>query len=133
MKGHAVLGTSVGQTIVRVDVDSSNIPANASSGWGQQPKPPWGDKAPWIDKSPWWDRIPKPLLDPKAWSDPPSTLVEGQGFANWGRGPVQAGGGLAPFALANPHQALQGIRTSPYIDDPEYSGWRDKHPPNDFY
>jgi hypothetical protein len=98
-----VLGSSVGRTIVRVDVDATKLPAGGA-----------------------WSPAP-------AFNLPPWALAEGAGFRGWDCGPIRGGAAVAPFALVNPHQAVMGVRTTPYRDDPEYSGWRDKLPPNDFY
>lgn len=113
VKGHSVLGYSVGQAIVRVDVDSSKIPASsalipqaASASIGTFPPfrdyhytvPPWRD----IHKVPWFD-LPQSTVGA---ADPigPNTLREGipDPFGNVGD-PTQIPG-LTPFALATPHQ-----------------------------
>jgi hypothetical protein len=113
VKGHVVLGTSLGQTIVRVDVDSSKLPAGASPVSGQivKPifdKPPFWDTVAWFDrKNPWWDPPPKAVLDPKPFADPPWTIVETPGIPGGGGDPFQAGG-ITPFALATPQQAPPG-------------------------
>jgi hypothetical protein len=112
VKGHAVLGTSVGQTIVRVDVEAGKLPASASGAAGT-PSPIF--KIPYIDYTAAWLHQPgKP-----AWLD---NVPLGTGFSDrfgpytWaeviqdpvgGFGPAQSGG-FAPFALATPHQAPAG-------------------------
>ena len=106
MKGHMVLGTSMGQTIVRVDVDASKIPASAFGGsaipniftpppvdftlaWRDVGKPFWEDKSPWTDKEPWRD--------------------------------FQAGG-ITPFAMATPQQVspatLAALQAPGFITGP---------------
>ena len=101
VKGHTVLGTSVGRTIVRVDVDAANMPAGAVApsftdpninkppfldhtlAWRDHPKPIWEEKPSWLDQP--WAPDPYPLSG----------------------GPVQAGR-TAPFSLATAHQAPPG-------------------------
>jgi hypothetical protein len=89
VKGHAVLGTSVGQTIVRVDVDAAALPVGVP-----------GETVADINTPPprdytlaWLDHFPKPF-----WQDAPyqSSL-----------------GGGAPFSLATPHQAPAGALAAP--------------------
>jgi hypothetical protein len=83
VKGHTVLGTSVGQTIVRIDVDAASIPASAPSATFADINTPPG-----VDHTlAWLDHGPKPF-----WQDAPP--------------PYQFPfGGFAPFSLATPHQA----------------------------
>jgi hypothetical protein len=84
VKGHTVLGTSVGQTIVRIDVDAATIPASApgASTVADIYTPPGVDHT-----LAWLDHGPKPF-----WQDAPA--------------PYQLPfGGSAPFSLATPHQA----------------------------
>ena len=108
VKGHMVLGTSVGQTIVRIDVDASKVPAGAF-GRSATPdiftpptrdytlegrdvgKPIWEDKSPWTDKLPWADK--QPWTDKQPWWDHP--LV-----------------GVTPFAMATPHQVSPATLTA---------------------
>lgn len=169
VKAHMVLGATVGQTIVRIEIDSEKIPAI-----NPQPLPPRANIAgtqftlPSIDFATiaaadriftipdidhpfttpawrdftyaWWDHHgTPPAIDyfppGTGFADQigPNTLAEGIPDPMGGFGGSAQTARLAPFAMATPHQALQGVRTSPYVDDPEYSGWRDKFPPNDFY
>jgi hypothetical protein len=83
VKGHTVLGTSVGQTIVRIDVDAASISASAPSATFADINTPPG-----VDHTlAWLDHGPKPF-----WQDAPP--------------PYQFPfGGFAPFSLATPHQA----------------------------
>src|SRR5271165_1059433 len=62
VKGHAVLGTSVGQTIVRVDVDAAKIPTLS-------PNPsPWElRKPPWLEKPSWEEKFAP--ADKQGWTD----------------------------------------------------------------
>jgi len=135
VKGHAVLGSSLGRTIVRVDVESSKAPASVTAGAPQFVKIPFTDTTPYSDTGLWWDeKFPwqdqtKPHLDIKPWLDP------GQLPPYFGAGPVQPGG-AAPFALATPQQvppatlaALQGPGASPFKFPPLETGWPDVKPP----
>src|SRR5271166_4461113 len=45
VKGHEVLGTSVGQTIVRVDVEAEKIPPTSPTRFPETIRKPWKD--PW--------------------------------------------------------------------------------------
>jgi hypothetical protein len=89
VKGHAVLGTSVGHTIVRIDVDAGALPAVARG----EPGPVANfHTAPGPDYTlAWLDHGQKPLLDSVK-----SPWTELQTF------PYPPG--AAPFALATPHQ-----------------------------
>jgi len=123
VKGHTVLGTAVGQTIVRIDVESDKIKRD-------NPQPsPWyrgfrGDPNP----VPWYRPVPKhPLLDKGPWEEPVHPGPK-HPYGDSGFGSTQLGG-VAPFALATPQQvpantwaALQwpgGGRTGPW----EFTIW----------
>jgi hypothetical protein len=123
VSGHSVLGYSVGQAIVRVDVDSSKIPASspatqaALASIRTVPQLDWTaaywdniHTRPWLDihKVPWLDKIPESDLPQSTVgaADPigPNTIAEGipDPFGNAGY-PVP-NPWLTPFALATPHQ-----------------------------
>jgi hypothetical protein len=123
VKCHAVLGTSVGQTIVRVDVEAGKLPATAFGPAGTSFTRSLGDFPFWAGAKLVADlalNIPKPLRDP--WVVIPPVLgVPEPGFA--------------PFAMATPHQApaytlanVQGLGNAarPYFTHP---AWLDPHPP----
>jgi hypothetical protein len=86
VKRHAVLGSSVGQTIVRIDVDAATIPASApGTTVADIYTPPGVDYTlAWLDHGPklFWQDAPPPYQFPF--------------------------GGGAPFSLATPHQAPAG-------------------------
>ena len=111
VKGHAVLGGSVGRTVVRVDVDAAKAPTHASG----SPRATAAFTNPDIDTpftvqsfdhSFFWLDHPGTL---PYWADNPRThpphdyYVAGPGYVAPGT-PVQAGG-VSPFALATPQQA----------------------------
>jgi hypothetical protein len=101
VKGHAVLGTSVGQTIVRVDVDAGSLPSGAPFTVADIYTPPGPDY-----KLAWRDHHPKPVMDPPkpVWVDPKMPFEGLQPYLPFGAAPTQ-GGGVVPFSLATPHQA----------------------------
>jgi hypothetical protein len=116
VKGHTVLGTSVGQTIVRVDVDAATLPAGVPGATAADIYTP-----PPVDYTlASRDHYPKPF-----WQDAPP--------------PYQFPfGGFAPFSLATPHQApastlaMQELGNpafgglwSGYLDNPIWSGYLD--------
>jgi len=119
VKGHTVLGTSVGQTIVRVDVDAATLPAGVPGATVADIYTP-----PPVDYTlASRDHYPKPF-----WQDAPP--------------PYQFPfGGFAPFSLATPHQApastlatMQELGNpafrgggwwSGYVDNPGLTGWLD--------
>jgi hypothetical protein len=153
VKDHAVLGTSVGQTIVRVDVDASKVPA-----LNPQPLPPsqlftnpdvdhpftypvWRDTT-----VAWWDHHHTPLYFDYtvAWFDQggksPIVDPQGTGFADQlppgntlAEGIPDPTGGITPFAMATPHQApagaLGGMTPGPqtvyWLDTPRTVYWLD--------
>jgi hypothetical protein len=110
VKGHAVLGQSAGQVMVRIDIDADKAP------WLREPEPsPWLRRRepipqPWFrhfdpQPSPWsghFQPIPVPWVGR---SDPvPSPWVTSQGEAT-------------PFSLATARQAPDfAIRKSPVLD-----------------
>jgi hypothetical protein len=140
VKGHAVLGTSVGQTIVRVDVDAGSLPSGALGApftVADIYTPPGPDY-----KLAWRDHHPKPVMDPPKppWVDPKMPWMDPVDPIPFGGAPTQ-GGGVVPFSLATPHQApastlaaMQGLGNpafggggwwSGYYDNPIWSGWLD--------
>jgi hypothetical protein len=112
VKGHTVLGTSVGQTIVRIDVKSDKIRNN--------PQPlPWYRSDP--EPAPWYRPVPKhPILDKYPWEEPVHPGPKHPyGDPDFGSSQL---GGVAPFALATPHQAPAGTLVQPL---PWHTIWRD--------
>jgi hypothetical protein len=135
VSGHTVLGSSVGRTVVRVDVEASKVPATVAGPAGA---------AGAITTVHFLDQpITNPDIDHPftvarfdytvAWLDHIGTLpavdyyVAGPGNVPPGW-PVEAGGGgVAPFALATPQQAPastmaalqgQGVVTTGIVDHP---------------
>jgi len=95
VKGHAVLGSSLGRTIVRIEVESGKVPAPASpfavgplmmnTGLLDHPPMTYG----WLDTSPLWDAGTTDF-----WFD----VAQPYGA-----------GAAAPFAMATPHQAPANV------------------------
>jgi hypothetical protein len=94
VKGHTVLGSSLGQTIVRVDVDTDKVGSSLVLG-----------THPGADAYPQGTGFADPLG--------PNTLAEGIPDPSQLGGQVQAAG-LAPFALATMPQAPAAVRAAFY-------------------
>lgn len=126
VKGHAVLGTSVGMTIVRVDVDSSKIPSMTTPETAAAFTSPTVDHltVATLDHPITIPDVDHPFTLPRwdytaFWWDHPGTpayidyISQGTGFADVGGNTIQEGipgnqPGVpvqTPFALATPHQA----------------------------
>jgi hypothetical protein len=140
VKNYEVLGGGVGQVLVQVDVDRKHVPESASS-QNVATAHTVIEKLPILDKHPVQDKLPitdvkhpiqdikHPVLDKYPWEEPIS-VTPPPGST------VEAGGGLAPFALATQQQApasslaaMQGAVT-PY--GLPITGVRDlKHPVTD--
>jgi hypothetical protein len=121
VEGHEVLGTSVGQTIVRVDVAAEKIPPTSPtrvSDLFQKPfKDPGSDTFPsWTDiKDPALDRKsqqdPKePILDKPPWRDAKSPLHDVKNPRQDLKEPYLER--FTPFALATPHQVPASIQAA---------------------
>jgi len=105
VKDYAVLGGAIGQTVVRVDIDSSRAPKDAAA-------------SPEIKAPPtiaWLDNLKNPILDthPGQFPDVTIPIVDatiGPGAVALGGNPWGGSGAsqtAAPFALATPHQVAQ--------------------------
>ena len=128
VKGHEVLGSSVGQTVVRVDIERANLPAGITKQpvadniqtvptidaihtlpvLDQYPTVSWHDYLPtvaWLDNgTPAYADIPHGTL----WADPPGgTLVEN--IPDPTGGAVNPAATAMPFSLAAQHQAAPGL------------------------
>lgn len=95
VKGHEVLGTSVGQTIVRVDVEAEKIPPTSPTPVSEIFRKPFKD--PGSDTFPPRDPPKDPWVDHKLpWQDPPKQP--------WVEHKEPVFDQFAPFAIATPHQ-----------------------------
>lgn len=122
VKGHSVLGSSIGRTIIQVEVEGGKVP-NLQP-FAQEAisplvtgarfdvyKPPSHDKQPILDKLPIEDiklirdNDNKVISDwnGKSVRDVKDPYLDGYGF-----GPIPTAG-VAPFALATPHQAPANV------------------------
>ena len=130
VKSHQVLGGNVGQTLVQVEVDKTQVPQAAMESTGQQPIPTTGivdlkhpslekhpafekhpvfDKFPYFDKAPWHDLGTAPVVD-----HPPFALATAQ---------------QAPAEALSALQAVQGGGTRTFFSWDINTGFRDvKHP-----
>jgi hypothetical protein len=92
VKGHTVLGTLVGQTIVRIDVDAATIPASApgASTVADIYTPPGVDHTlAWLDHGPkpFWQDAPPPYQLPSCAGDLPEARARHRGLKGhrrWG-------------------------------------------------
>jgi len=112
VKNHTVLGSSLGQTIVRVDIDAGKLPVRDQEFLNFRSVPAWEMSVAWLDKN--------VILDSIHNGDVPIT----------GGGPIDPGfvGSLAPFALAVPHHApATVVAAMRSLNRPTFSGWQDPH------
>jgi len=107
VKEHTVLAGSIGQTLVRIEIDAKRAPAETAPeriGF----KPLWEDRSfpPWID-------IKRPFFDthPGYWPDIKIPYVDQVGPVGVppGGDPWATGMTGVPFALATPHHAPPGM------------------------
>jgi len=127
VKGHEVLGSSVGQTVVRVDIERANLPSGLTKqpaadtlqtvptidaihtlpAFDQYPTTAWHDYLPtvaWLDQTVAYADIPHGTL----WADPPGgTLIEN--IPDPTGGVVNPAATAMPFSLAAQHQAAPGL------------------------
>jgi hypothetical protein len=151
VKDHAVLGASVGQTIVRVDVDSAKLPADvaAAPAAAATPIKPLTDTVAYLDQTtmayfdhpgtPFYfdhtiaylDFHKPPIVDSPvtyAGADVPGSIVEGGGLPGEGGDPALAAAAVTPFALATPHQAASAYALGAgYAPGLKYA-WQDGAP-----
>jgi hypothetical protein len=108
VKEHTVLAGSVGQILVRIEVDSKSVPAEAALERA-------GLKSLWEDRTLPWNDIKRPILDtyPGYWPDITvpnfDQMVAGPGPVPPGGDPWATGTTGVPFALATPHHAPPGM------------------------
>jgi hypothetical protein len=120
VKEYKVLSGTIGQLIVQVDVDRDRVPVSLGQGQPALAQPAFVPNAPF--KNPIFDQVftsfivDHPFTNPIVDNPPVKFIFEGipdpTGFGvnpapfGGGFGPVAGGfAGLAPFALATPHQA----------------------------
>ena len=109
VKGHTVLGTSVGETIVRVDVDAKKLQSN--------PNPsPWFRPAAFFHTNFGADHK-------NSWEEPVHPTGVTDHFGGYG---ALNPGGVSPFALATSQQVPQGLWAALQSYNPfVLSGWPD--------
>jgi hypothetical protein len=117
VKGHAVLGASLGRTIVRVDVDVGKVPASGPQPFAQATVAAQDIQTGAVDHTgfhdvgqtePGVDQITVAFLDHGFGTGlyDTSPLLEKSPISD--AFPAQAGG-ITPFALATPHQAPANV------------------------
>lgn len=134
VKSHEVLGSSVGQTVVRVDIERTNLPAGLTKqpaadtlqtvptidaihtlpAFDHFPTVTYLDVHPtvaWFDQTvAWLDNKPPPIDNPYGtiFTDPVGTLQEG-GIPDPTGGVVNPAATAMPFSLAAQHQAAPSV------------------------
>ena len=102
VKGHAVLGASLGRTIVRVDVEAGRVPAISAQPVTQATVAARDIHTLPVDHTGWHDIGTAPRADQKDPSlEQNDPYLDGGGFF--------AAGGITPFALATSHQAPANV------------------------